>query len=251
MSQPAWHAGKTRPVSMSPHASMIMTPIVRKCALTAHVTCSVGWLGAVVAYLALAVIALSSANVQLGRAAYLANEQMAWFVITPLCLAALATGLLQSLGTRWGLGKHYWVLAKLALTVVATVILLAHLPAISLMANEAARARFVSGGQLPIQLQMVVHAGGGLGVLLVVTALSVFKPWGRIRYVPRREAPRGSEANNSGDVRMNDPRPDDLNKSASPPATASSRMGVYLMALIALLLVIVVIIHLAGGGMRH
>jgi hypothetical protein len=38
---------------------MAMTPRLRKFALTAHVTSSVGWLGAVAAFLALAVAGLT------------------------------------------------------------------------------------------------------------------------------------------------------------------------------------------------
>jgi hypothetical protein len=49
-----------------------------------------------------------------------------WIVIVPLSLAALLTGVVQSLGTPWGLFRHRWIVAKLALTVVATVLLLVH-----------------------------------------------------------------------------------------------------------------------------
>ena len=76
---------------------MTMTPRLRKFALTAHVTSSVGWLGAVAAFLALAVAGLTSQNAQMVRAAYLAMELTAWFVIVPLSLASPLTGILQSL----------------------------------------------------------------------------------------------------------------------------------------------------------
>ena len=104
----------------------MMTPGVRKFALTTHVTSSVGWLGAIAAFLALALGGLASSDAQMVRAAYLAMEFITWFVIVPLCVASLITGLVQSLGTAWGLFRHYWVVAKLGLTVVATAILLVH-----------------------------------------------------------------------------------------------------------------------------
>ena len=53
---------------------MTMRPGVRKFALTAHLTCSVGWIGAVVAYLALGVSAVVSEDDQAVRGAYLAME---------------------------------------------------------------------------------------------------------------------------------------------------------------------------------
>ena len=54
-------------------------------------------------------------------------ELTGWYVIVPLCLASLVTGLVMSLGTRWGLFRHYWVLAKLLITIVAMLILFAYM----------------------------------------------------------------------------------------------------------------------------
>ena len=48
---------------------MTMTPGLRKFALTVHVTASVGWIGAVIAFLALVVAAMTSQDVQVVRAA--------------------------------------------------------------------------------------------------------------------------------------------------------------------------------------
>ena len=88
-----------------------MTLPFRKFALTAHVTFSVGWLGAVIAYLALAIVGLMTRDVSLARAVYLSLELIGWLVIVPLSFAALLTGLVQSLGTPWGLLRYYWILA--------------------------------------------------------------------------------------------------------------------------------------------
>ena len=95
---------------------MTMTPPIRKFALTAHITFSVGWLGAVAVFLVLAITSLTSLDAQLVRGLYLAMEVTGWYVIVPLCLASLVTGLVVSLGTAWGLFRHYWVLAKFLIT---------------------------------------------------------------------------------------------------------------------------------------
>jgi len=92
-------------------------------------------------------------------------ELTGWFVIVPLSLAALLTGLVQSLGTEWGLFRYYWILVKLVLTLGAVTILLLHMPAVGRRSGVTAE---------------VVHAGGGVLVLLATTTLSVYKPWGRI-----------------------------------------------------------------------
>jgi hypothetical protein len=65
------------------------------------------WMGAVVPYLALAATGLISRDVQVERAAYYSMALIGWYVLVPLSLAALITGLVQSLGTRWGLVRHW------------------------------------------------------------------------------------------------------------------------------------------------
>jgi uncharacterized membrane protein len=85
---------------------MTMTPRLRKFTLTAHITFSVGWLGAVIAFLALAA-AMTSQDAQTLRAAWIAMEWTGWYVIVPSVLASLLTGLVMSLGTKWGLFRHY------------------------------------------------------------------------------------------------------------------------------------------------
>jgi DMSO/TMAO reductase YedYZ heme-binding membrane subunit len=74
--------------------------------LTAHVVSSVGWLGGVAVFLALSVAGVTSEDPQVVRAAYIAMESIGWLVLVPLSLASLLTGLVQSLGTKWGLFRH-------------------------------------------------------------------------------------------------------------------------------------------------
>src|SRR5437764_5659464 len=115
---------------MEEHSVMTMTPGLRKFALTAHVTFSVGWLGAVAAYLAIAIAGLVSQDAETLRSGFSTMELTGWFVIVPLSLAALLTGLVQSLGTEWGPFRFYWVVVKLVLTLGAVTILLMHMPAV-------------------------------------------------------------------------------------------------------------------------
>src|SRR5436309_1947193 len=68
---------------------MVMSPRLRKLALMAHVTSSVGWLGAVASFLVLAVAGLSSGNAQIVRGAYVVMSVIAWWIIVPACFASL------------------------------------------------------------------------------------------------------------------------------------------------------------------
>ena len=158
---------------------MTMPLGLRKIALTAHVTSSVGWLGAVAVFLALAVIGLTSRDAQLVRAAYLAMNVTAWVVIVPLCIASLTTGVVSSLGTTWGLFRHYWVVAKLVITLPASMLLLLHLQPIGRMASIAATTTLSVTDFSMLRMQLVFEAGAALLALLVATALSVYKPQGR------------------------------------------------------------------------
>ncbi len=155
-----------------------MTTNLRKFALTAHVISSVGLLGSIAAFLALAVAGLTSQDPQIVRAAYPAMELIARFVIVPLAFASLLTGLIQSLGTQWGLLRHYWVLVKLLLTVFATIVLLIKMELIGYAARLAAETILPLADLRAAGIQLVVHAAGGLLVLLIPAALSVYKPRG-------------------------------------------------------------------------
>jgi hypothetical protein len=167
---------------------MIMTSRLRKVALTVHVTLSVGWLGAVAAYLTLAVAGLTTRDSEMADSAYRAMEVIGLGIIVPCSLGALLSGLVQSLGTEWGLFRYYWIVAKLSLTVVATGVLLMHVPAVTRMARLAVSTSLSTGDFRLLRIQLVIHAVGGLLVLLAATTLSVYKPWGRIGSARARAA---------------------------------------------------------------
>ncbi len=118
------------------------------------------------------------------RAAWIAMELTGWFVIVPLALAALLTGLVMSLGTPWGLFRHYWVLITFVLTILSTVVLLLHMPTVSAMADVARETDSANlsglGGDL-------LHPGLGLVVLLVIQVLNVYKPRGLTPYGWRKQ----------------------------------------------------------------
>jgi hypothetical protein len=166
---------------------MTMTPGVRKFALTAHLTASVGWLGAVAGFLALAVAGLTSHDAQMVRGAYLAMELITWCLIVPLAFASLLTGLVVSLGTTWGLFRHYWVLLKLLITILATVLLLVHTQPIGVLAGVARETTLSSADVGRLQIQLVGDAGLALLALLVVTTLGVYKPRGLTPYGRRKQ----------------------------------------------------------------
>jgi hypothetical protein len=166
---------------------MMMAPALRKFGLTAHVTSSVGWFGAVAGFLALAVSGLTSQDAQVVRAVYLAMNLIGWSVIVPLSLASLLTGLVQSLGTPWGLLRHYWVVIKLLITVFATMLLLVHMQPVGHLARAVATTTLASGELAGLRIQLVADAAAALVALLIAATLSVYKPRGLTQYGRRTQ----------------------------------------------------------------
>src|SRR5918993_2346906 len=114
---------------------MALAPALRRITFTTHVTSSVGWIGAALVFLALAAIGVSSQDERTVRGAYLVMAPAAWFVLVPLAHASLISGIALSLGTPWGLIRHYWVVVKLVITLFSTVILLLYMGAFRQMAR--------------------------------------------------------------------------------------------------------------------
>jgi hypothetical protein len=156
--------------------------------LTLHVMVSVGWLGGVAGAFALAIAGMTSQDVQLVRAAYLALELLSVYVLVPLSVASLVTGIVQSLGTTWGLFRHYWVLAKLLINLTATLVLVLETRAVGDLAAMAALPTLNGANLAMLQTpDMVTHTAGGLGLLLLATVLAVYKPRGMTPYGLRKQ----------------------------------------------------------------
>jgi len=212
-----------------------MTPRLRKFVLTAHVTCSVGWLGAVASFLVLSIAGLTSQDAEVVRGAYLAMNLIGLFIIVPTSLAALATGLVQALGSQWGLLRHYWVLVKFLLAIFATIALLMHqftaVAEAAKLVSEAAGGALRSAELGRVGIQLVADSGLALLVLLATTTLAVYKPWGMTRYGRRKQH-------------------DDTGVRPDRESTTSTPRWVKIFGIIVLVLVMLfVILHLTGRGL--
>jgi len=165
-----------------------MSPGYRKLALTVHVTSSVGWLGAVAAFLTLSIAGLVSDDEATVRGAYLVMRLTGWYLLVPLSLASLLTGLVSSLGTTWGLFRHYWVLAKLVINVVATAVLLLYMQTLDSLAALVGDTTRSGADLLGVRdPSPVLHAGAALLLLLLASVLAIYKPRGLTRYGWRKQ----------------------------------------------------------------
>ena len=111
-------------------------------------------------------------------------EIVGWYVIVPLALASLLTGLLMALGTKWGLFQHYWVMISFGLTLFAVVVLLLHMPSVTSTADLALSAEGEALQALGGDLE---HPSIGLAILIAVQVLNLYKPRGLTRYGWRKQ----------------------------------------------------------------
>jgi hypothetical protein len=219
----------------------MMTPALRRFTHTTHITSSIGWVGAALAFLAIAAIGFTSDDPVKVRGAYLLMAPAAWFVLVPLAHASLLSGIALSLGTRWGLFRYYWVVLKLGITVFATAILLIYMGTFRQMAGVAADP----GVDLEAvrHASPIVHAILALVLLVAATVLGVYKPFGMTTY-----GQRGLREQR---------RPVSVLLPASPGTARaldadSTPAWIYVVGALALALALLaVILHLTGAGPTH
>ncbi|HVH66748.1 MAG TPA: hypothetical protein VM716_02690 [Gemmatimonadales bacterium] len=196
--------------------------------LTVHLALSVGWIGAVVAYLVLGISAVRSGDPQVTRAAWIAMELTGWYAIVPLAVGSLLTGIVMALGTPWGLFRHYWVLISFTLTVFCVTILLLHMPTVS---SQAQVARTADPAVLSGLGGDLFHPSVGLLLLLVITVLNVYKPRGLTPYGRRKQLEAGLPA--------------------EPGTTTAAWVTTSAIVAVGLVLLLALLHHIEGGGMRH
>ena len=209
---------------------MAFAPALRKFTFTTHVATSVGWIGAVLVFLALAAIGLSSRDEQTVRGAYLVMAPAAWLVLVPLAHAALFSGIALSLGTPWGLIRHYWVALKLVITAFSTVILLIYMNTFRQMAGLAADPVVELG--LVRNPSPLLHAILALVLLLTATVLAIYKPFGMTPYGTRQQMRAGAPG-----------------AASAPLAAGEPRRWEYLLWIVGLaILALIIVSHLLGSG---
>ena len=169
---------------------------VHKLLLAAHVVVSGTWLGIAFAKIVLGVAAVTSNVPDASGPLYLAMEAVN-VAFPPAAIATLVTGVLLSMGTKWGLLQYYWVATKLVLTVgvvVTGIALVDRLIQRSVSAPSAGDGTILGVASAPAALLISLSVAHVL-MLGVATVLSVYKPLGRTPF-GRRKTPRPSRGEN-------------------------------------------------------
>src|SRR5207302_5948069 len=166
-----------------------VSPSLYRLLLTAHIIASVGWLGVVFAKLVLGLAAMTTRAPGVSDALYVSMNVLNG-AFPPLAISTIVTGVLLSLGTKWGLLQHYWVATKLALTVgvIATAVQLADRLArqsIAAPSGPAADAVTILGSASAPALLLSLSVAHLL-MLGAATVISVYKPWGKTWFARRK-----------------------------------------------------------------
>ncbi|HZO26692.1 MAG TPA: DUF2269 domain-containing protein [Chloroflexota bacterium] len=159
-----------------------LSPGQRKALVAAHIVLSVGLLGLSTALFVLATAGALTSDPATAQAAYRSMAIFTRGVVQPVAVATLVTGVVLSLGTKWGLFQHTWIVVKLVLTLATILNGMLNLGpsvqrAIALTTNASAATAPDLG-----TTALVAMAVPGVNVLMLgaATAISVYKPWGRL-----------------------------------------------------------------------
>ncbi|MBB5158065.1 DUF2269 domain-containing protein [Saccharopolyspora phatthalungensis] len=164
-----------------------LSPGAYKLCSTIHLVVAGSWLGVTAGKLILGLAAVLTAAPPRAQSLYLAMDAID-IAFPPLAIATLVSGIALALGTKWGLLRHYWVVTKLVLTVavIVTAVQLEDsyvrraVPALEWRGDGTFFGAQPWSAGLLLALP-VLH----LGMLLVATVVSVYKPWGKTRRAGR------------------------------------------------------------------
>lgn len=197
----------------SPVAPWRLSPRPRKAAAAAHVLVGVGWFGIVFAKLVLEIVGVTLADQDVIRAGYLYLGALDRAVFPPAAIATLITGIVLSVGTVWGLFRHWWIVVKMALTVGVIV------TGVAFVGAWTEQALAVSDTELATTSLWLIGAAVAHALMLgAATVISVFKPWGRIR-PDRHEAARRARPTRTASVA------DPARSDATPSRSSMRRKG--------------------------
>lgn len=155
-----------------------LTRTQRRMLVTLHIALAVGWLGAAMAMLTLAIAARASQSTAHAASAYWAMHLLADVLLIPLSVGVLSIGVLASATSPWGLTRYRWVLVKFIATCAAVLLSLLALPAMTRIAYQDATQHALAAAR-DAGTRLIIASSVSVALYLSLTTISIFKPWGR------------------------------------------------------------------------
>ncbi|HKY22899.1 MAG TPA: DUF2269 family protein [Vicinamibacterales bacterium] len=153
--------------SEATNARRFLPPRWRHALLTAHIAMSVGLLGDSAGFLAVAIRAARTSDPILRNELVEVLNMFSLVFGIPLSVGALVSGIALGLGTKWGVFRYPWVVAKLL--IIVSVML------VGSFVISPAHAAMLQGRE-DAAANLIVAAAYDVVALGVATWLSVFKP---------------------------------------------------------------------------
>lgn len=156
----------------------LLTRTQRRMLVALHVALAVGWLGAAMTMLTLAIAARVSQPMAHATSAYWAMHLLASVLLIPLSLSVLSIGVLVAATSPWGLLRYRWVLVKFIATCAAVSLSVLALPAMTRIAYQDASQHALAAAR-DAGTRLIIASSVSVALYLSLTAISIFKPWGR------------------------------------------------------------------------
>ncbi|WP_340682674.1 hypothetical protein LCL61_28945 [Amycolatopsis coloradensis] len=156
-----------------------LSPGKRKLWVMLHVGLSVSWLGIAISMVVLSTVGYATENAELRHGAYELMHIFDLFIVIPTMMLSIITGLVVSLGSKWGLAKHWWVLLKLVIALGIPAVAIVESQWVQELAERTLDPAAEPGATgLTLMICMIVFSAA----LWTATYLSVFKPGGKTRW---------------------------------------------------------------------
>jgi hypothetical protein len=162
----------------------------RQAVLTVHLISSLGWIGADLGLLVLAITASANGTPRVGQGACVALAFLATWITAPVSVIALISGVLLSMATKWGVFRYTWVVVSLVLNALMVLLVVFALGPLYrgaehlvLAAPATSPVADILGGR---RFELMAPPCVAFVVLTGVTIINVYKPWGRFGWPRRR-----------------------------------------------------------------
>ena len=153
----------------------------RKAVLAVHIVAAGAWIGLDVVMGVFVFTAMLTDEPGTRAVSLQALELFAVWPLLSIGLLCLLSGVVLSLGTKYGLVRYWWVAVKLVANVVLTSLVLVALRPGVVEAAEIGR-RIASDDRLaPLPDQLMFPPIVSTTTLVIAVLLAVYKPWGRVR----------------------------------------------------------------------
>jgi hypothetical protein len=154
-----------------------------------HVVVSLGWMGAGLANVVLAMTAGYTSDADVRRVCYQMISVVDTYLVIPGAFAAFVSGVVLSLVTPWGLARYWWVLSKLVLTVVVIVY---STVGIGVWVETSIAATNLTDVESPVAGPLAYGTLPNIVAFLFMTWVSVAKPWGTTPWAKKRRPRRAA-----------------------------------------------------------